>query len=202
MNTRILLATALGLPLAAAPTVAQELDFASSGGAYQAAVRAVWLTPAGEYLGGVTITEDTYTDAMSQIRAQVATGAVTWDLVEPGSQDCVVAANEGLLEPLDHDLIDAGDFPEEVRNEFWLGSIHYSHVIAWNTDTFGEDGPQTWADVWDVERFPGRRALRRAPMEIMEAALRADGVPGDEIYPIDIDRAIASLERIAPHVTV
>jgi putative spermidine/putrescine transport system substrate-binding protein len=198
-NTLILFA---GIALVASPAISQEMTFASSGGAYQEAVRQVWLNPAAESLGGVAVSEDTYSDAMSQLRAQVSTGAVTWDLVELGSYDCVVAANEGLLEPIDYSLIDASDYPEAVRAEYWLGSIYYSNVIAWNTNTYGENGPQSWADVWDVEAFPGTRALWRFPMEMMEAALRADGVASEDLYPIDIDRAIASLERIAPHVSV
>lgn len=68
-------------------------------------------------------------------------------------------------------------------------------------------GPD-FADVWDVKKFPGRRALRKFPRDTIEAALRADGVPGGpEIYkvlgaPGGWDRAFRTLDRIKPHVNL
>jgi putative spermidine/putrescine transport system substrate-binding protein len=74
-------------------------------------------------------------------------------------------------------------------------------VIAWNTETV-ENPPQNWAEFWDVENFPGKRALRNRARDMLEVALLADGVPRDELYPIDVDRAYAKLEEIRPHIDV
>jgi putative spermidine/putrescine transport system substrate-binding protein len=75
-------------------------------------------------------------------------------------------------------------------------------VLIYNTKTYGENGPKTWADFWDVEKFPGRRALGNFPTETLTVAALADGVPLDKVYPLDMDRAFAALERIKPHIAV
>ena len=51
-----------------------------------------------------------------------------------------------------------------------------------------------------MQKFPGRRALRREDTWTIEAALLADGVKENEFYPIDVARAFKSLDRIKPHV--
>ncbi len=64
--------------------------------------------------------------------------------------------------------------------------------------------PPDWAGFWDVKRFPGPRALgngaRGAGTGTFEAALMADGVAPDKLYPLDLDRVFRSLERIKPSI--
>ncbi len=45
-----------------------------------------------------------------------------------------------------------------------------------------ERKPETIADFFDLETFPGRRGMRRVPAVNLEFALMADGVPRDEVY--------------------
>src|SRR5699024_2625058 len=50
-----------------------------------------------------------------------------------------------------------------------------------------------------LERFPGARAWPGDPAFVdssYEIALLADGVPPDELYPLDIERAEAKLDTI------
>jgi putative spermidine/putrescine transport system substrate-binding protein len=75
-------------------------------------------------------------------------------------------------------------------------------VFAYRTDHFTTSTPQNWADFWDVKKFPGRRALYKSPAVNLEVALMADGVPWDKVYPMDIDRAFKSLDRIKPSINV
>ena len=43
------------------------------------------------------------------------------------------------------------------------GDVTWSIVMAYNTDVYpGDSGPKSWADFYDLEKFPGRRALRHA----------------------------------------
>jgi putative spermidine/putrescine transport system substrate-binding protein len=65
--------------------------------------------------------------------------------------------------------------------------------------------PQSIADVFDLEKFPCKRALQKIPAGNLEWALYADGVPIAEIYDVlDTDegkqRAFAKLDTIKDQV--
>ncbi|WP_199259716.1 ABC transporter substrate-binding protein [Paracoccus binzhouensis] len=116
---------------------------------------------------------------------------------------CARGQNEGLLEPLDYAQIpNAAGVPDAFKDDYSVGLSAYATVLAYNTDTFGENGPKSWADFWDVEQFPGKRALRNYARPMLEIALLADGVKPTDLYPLDVDRAYAKLEEIKPHVDV
>ena len=57
-----------------------------------------------------------------------------------------------------------------------------------------------WAAWWDVAAHPGARALGSDPLGTLEFALLADGVAFDQLYPLDLDRAVASLRRVRDSV--
>ncbi|MBZ9739819.1 MULTISPECIES: extracellular solute-binding protein [unclassified Mesorhizobium] len=83
----------------------------------------------------------------------------------------------------------------------------YGTVMSWNTKTFGENPPKTWAEFWDVAKFPNRRALRANAQDLIEIALLSDGVVPADVYPVlstpeGLQRAIKRLEAIKPSVSV
>ena len=183
---------------AGAASAQQTITFASFGGAYQAAQRKAQLDPI-EKLLNITIKEDTLT-GIADVRAQVRANAVKWDVADLGAASCARGTAEGLFEPLDYNVIKTEGIDKTVVQKDWIGVIYYSTVIAWNTQKYGSNGPQSWADFWDATKFPGKRSLYRAPGESMEIALMADGVAPDKLYPLDVDRAIKSLEKVKPHI--
>ncbi len=69
-------------------------------------------------------------------------------------------------------------------------------------DRHGEERSASWTDFFNVEKFPGRRAMRKNPIDSLEQALLADGVPLDKLYPLDVDRAFKVLDKIKPHIAV
>lgn len=89
----------------------------------------------------------------------MSTGNVTLDIVASGSGSAVRAAAEGVLKKLDYNVIDVPSFYPTLYSDYCLGGDEFSTVFAWNTDTYGDAGPQSWADFWDVEKFPGKRCL-------------------------------------------
>jgi len=189
-----LLTIALGPPALAQ----QTLNFASYGGAYQAAQRKALLDPV-EKLLNIVVKEDTLT-GVADVRAQVLAKAVKWDVADLGGASCARGEAEGLFEPLDYSIIKTDGIDKSMIHPHWIGVIYYSTVIAWNTQKYGMNGPQTWADFWDTKKFPGTRSLSRGASETFEVALMADGVDPAKLYPLDVDRAIASLEKIKPSV--
>lgn len=175
----------------------QSITIANYGGAYGEAMwNAIW-APAAEDLG-ITIHQDTL-GSLADVRAQVRSNAVTWDIGELTVDECAVGAQEGLFEPLSFDPEVVAGYEDDAVRETYVLVNTASYVLGWNTDM---QPLSSWADFWDVEGFPGARALRNDPLENVIVALLADGVPLSEAYPPDLDRAFAKLEEIRPHISV
>jgi putative spermidine/putrescine transport system substrate-binding protein len=190
------LMTAAGSGMAAA---ADSITVSSWGGSYQEAQAKAFFKPTADALG-ITIKEDT-TNGLDDVRLQVTGNAVKWDLTELGADECARGTKEGLFEKLDYSVIDASGIDPKLVHDDWVGITYYSVVLIYRTDVFKENGPKTWADFWNVEKFPGRRALGGAfATETLTVAALADGVPLDKVYPLDIDRALKSLDKIRPHI--
>lgn len=196
---------AAALALVAGNALAEEVTVVSWGGSYQEAQSKAMFQPVAKALG-MELKEESY-GGLSDLRLKVKAGAVTWDIVDMGSGTAYRAANEGLVEPLDYDMIDASTMIEGTAMPKCVGTIVFSTVFAYNTETYPENGPQTWADFWDVEKFPGKRAYRGKAWSALEPALLADGVPPEEIYEVmsseeGIQRAIDKIAELKPHIAV
>jgi hypothetical protein len=90
-----------------------------------------------------------------------------------------------------------------MRGEFISGNDVYATLMCYRTDTpLGKNPPKSWADFWDVDKFPGARAARKHPYDTLEFALMADGVAPEDVYPLDVDRAFKSMDRIKPHIDI
>ena len=190
----------------AAPAFAEgEVVFSSWGGSFQDTLRSTLLAPAAEALN-VTVKEDT-TNGIQDVRAQINAGAVAWDVTEQELSTCETLKQEGSLEPLDYSLIDTTGIPEGLIDSHYVGLLAFTKVIAYRKDAFGDNGPSSWADFWDVEKFPGKRGMHGKVNYNLEAALMADGVAKDDVYDVLATdegkaRAWAKLGEIAPEVTV
>ncbi len=171
------------------------------GGRYIEAMKEAWFDPFQELTGMSVSTTGIPDFAKLQVMEKV--GNVEWDLVDTEGTQMQLAMKEGLLEKIDYDLIfkivPKEDLLPEMITEYGLGSVAFSTVIAWNTDV-NKVGPKDWVEFFDTDTFKGRRALYAQPKPSLEIALMASGVPKDEIYPIDIDKAFEALDRIGPKV--
>ncbi|MBL8671540.1 MAG: ABC transporter substrate-binding protein [Alphaproteobacteria bacterium] len=189
----------------AAAAGAQELTVVSFGGSYQEAQSKALFQPAAKAMG-IKVKEETYT-GIADLRLRVKAGSVTWDVVASGSGSAARAGAEGILEKLDYSLIDVSSFYPSLKQDFCVGGDVFSTVLAWNTKTYGDKGPQSWADFWDVKKFPGKRSYRKGVAGALEPALMADGVPPGKVYevlsaPGGIDRAIKKIKELKPHIAV
>jgi putative spermidine/putrescine transport system substrate-binding protein len=182
---------------------AQSMVFASWGGAYQEAVEQAWVEPFSAETG-IDVFRDTEPE-VARIRAMVDTGNVEWDVVTGGGETLMRGADLGLFVEITDDMVDQGSVLPEVRNAYGVPSEIFSTVIGFSRSAFPDGGPKTFADFWDVERFPGRRALPDRPATVLEAALLADGVPKEEIYAVlgtdaGFERALNKVRAIREHV--
>ena len=184
---------------------AQELTVVSFGGSYQEAQSKALFQPAAKALG-IKIKEETYT-SISDAVVKVKAGAVTWDVVASGSGSAARAGAGGFLEKLDYNVIDRSNFVPNTAQDYCVGGDVFSTVMAWNTKTYGDNHPKSWADFWDVKKFPGKRSYRKGVAGALEPALMADGVPADKVYEVQsapggIERAIKKIKELMPNISV
>ena len=133
--------------------------FASWGGAYQAMQRQAFLVPfATEF--GIEVVEDGPPD-YAKVRAMARTGNITWDIIDGSGQASITMGLEGVLEELNLAIVDKTDLFPHIRDAPWIGGggSAFSHMVMWSKDTYGDDGPKTMADVFDKDKFPGRRGI-------------------------------------------
>ena len=204
---KISIGLTLTASLLATTALAQDktVTIASWGGSYQEAQTKALFEPAAKATG-IIVKEETY-GGMSDVRLQVTSGAVTFDIVASGSGSAARAGAEGLLEELDYSVIDVTTFYPALYSKHCVGGDVFSTVYAWNTNTYGDAGPQSWADFWDVEKFPGSRAYRGKVAGALAPAMMADGVPMDKVWEeLDSEegilRAINKVRELKPHIAV
>jgi putative spermidine/putrescine transport system substrate-binding protein len=202
---RLMLAAALAAAALGAPAAARDLTIVSWGGAYQDAQRAVYFQPFMQ-ARGIRLLEETWDGGVGVLRAKMQSGANNWDVVQVEGEELLVGCEEGLFERIDWARVGGRDaYRPDAVHECGVGSIYYSFVLAYDRARIAGEGPRSWADFWDVQRFPGKRALRRGPKTNLEIALLADGVPANQVYatlrsPAGIDRAFAKLDQLRPHL--
>lgn len=197
------------LLLALMPTAAAEtLTVVSWGGAYGRAVQAATLTPFTEQTG-IDIAVETFNGGLAEVRAQVETGNVHWDVVDLETKDIAIGCDEGLFE-----LVAVTDMPEAADGTPAAADYHpdditdcgctvmyNSWIYAYNARSYEGERPQTIMDFFDLAKFPGRRGTRRVAQGNLEFALLADGVPPAAVYetldtPAGIERAFRKLDTI------
>ena len=180
-------------------SAADAITVASWGGTYQEAQTKAFFDPTAKELG-ITIKQDT-TYGLDDVRLQVAGNAVKWDITELGADECARGSKEGLFEKLDYNVIDKRGINPKLVHDDWVGISYTSVVLIYRTDVFGDKGPKTWADFWNVEKFPGRRALSGSQAtETLSVAALAKGTPIDKVYPVDIDGALQSVDKVRGHI--
>jgi len=211
---QIVLGTAASAIALGAAVAQDTMTVVSWGGAYSMSQNKAYHEPYMEKTGISILEEDKSAQALAGIRSQVESGNVSWNLVDMLQADAQRACDEGLLMEIPHDewLAEAPDgtpptedFIEGTLGDCFVPQILYATMFAYNTEAFPDGGPQTIADIWDLEAYPGTRALQRIPQKNLEWALIADGVSPDEVYDVlateeGQDRAFAKLDEIKDNV--
>lgn len=132
---------------------------------------------------------------------QAESGNVRLDIIN--SENVELLRQPGYLAPYSDEL--KALLEENARpGSFTDDSMVFggtANVIVCNPDIM-DRCPTNAEEFWDVEGFPGPRAIFDQAEGALAFALQADGVPPEEIYPLDIDRAIEKLEEIKPEIKV
>ncbi len=133
-----------------------------------------------------------------KIQTMVQANAVTWDICDCGVTTIADLGPKGALSKIDYDIVDKSNVLDGFCYELGVTNYFFSSVMAWDTDKI--EGTPTLADFFDIEKIPGRRMIRKDSQAMLELALLADGVKPEDLYPLDVDRALKKYESIKDHL--
>ncbi len=188
-------------PLCAKAALAQDtLSVMSFGGAYQEAQRKALFEPYATTTG-TKVDEQEYGGEIAKIKAMIESGNTTVDVVDVDAPTLLQGCDEGIFEKIDWSAIGPKeDWIDGTTSDCGVGTIVYATTLAYDGAKLA-DGPTTIKDLFDTQKYPGKRGLWKNPATNLEFALLADGVPPAEVYdtlatPEGVDRAFAKLDTI------
>jgi putative spermidine/putrescine transport system substrate-binding protein len=200
--------TALALPSIWSPSRAQNkrIVVRDDGGIYTKAYGAVYYRPFTQATGIEVVAVQANAEPVAQIKSIVDTKAYTWDMAKI-SLPAILLLTTGSKVYLEKHGLESEPviktIPTQYMSPYGVGTNVYTTVLAYRSDAFkGRKAPASWTDFWNTKEFPGRRGMRKYPFDTIEQALMADGVPTNEVYPCNTDRAFTLLDRIKPEVAV
>ncbi|HEY6430615.1 MAG TPA: extracellular solute-binding protein [Acetobacteraceae bacterium] len=129
----------------------------------------------------------------------VSGGPAQWDLINLTGAEYFAAIKEKLIVPYDYSIIDTTNVPPEYKQEYGIKFSLFLFVMCWDRKRISDDqAPKTWAEFWDTRRYAGKRSLDAniSDGSTLELALLADGVPIDKLFPLDVERALKSLDKL------
>ncbi|MER9770152.1 ABC transporter substrate-binding protein [Mesorhizobium sp. M0189] len=157
---------------------------------------------------GIQVTAVTDQIDFAQIELMVTNNSVSADVAGLPQGSTMAAAAKGYLEEIDYSIFKKDELDGLVsfgKEKYGVAALIYAYTMVYNTEKFpaNKPRPKTWTEFWDAEKFPGVRSLVSGQFGSegpWEEALLADGVAPNAIYPMDIDRIFASLDKIKPHI--
>ena len=173
----------------------------SFGGTYKTAMVEAFCNPFTKKTGVPVQYQEPYNFA--KIRAMHQAKAQQIDATLAVTDQMTFVLESKMAAPIDWSVVDKSALsPVQLSFPNLVGFVVQSNLLCYSKKKWpGADHPNSWADFWNIEKFPGRRSLRRTqPLQMIEAALLADGVKESEFYPIDLDRAFRKLDQIKPHI--
>jgi mannopine transport system substrate-binding protein len=186
----------------------QQVTIASTGGAYDRALKDAWFDPFTKATGiEVRIVSATNAEMRAKAAAMVKSENVSWDLYLEGEIQAASPGHREVTEDLTEFCAAYKSKDGLVSNSCEAGGVllqSTATLLAFRSDEQSTDAPESWADMWDKDRFPGGRAFPNFddPWRVLAAALLADGVTKDELFPLDVDRAFRKLDEVRDDVTL
>ncbi len=172
-----------------------EVVVAAYGGSFQDAQTKAFFESYAKATGAKVI--GTTGTGYAKVKAMVASGTITWDVVSADAAAYENEAKDDLLQPLDYSIIKADGIPAEFRKKYGVGYMTFAENMAWNKDKFPNG--LTPAQFFDP-KVKARRVLPAVPYYNLEFALLADGVKAAGLYPLDVDRALKVINRVKDQI--
>ena len=180
------------LPGISAEVMATEtLTIATFGGVYRESQEKAFFQPFTAETG-VEIKIVEHPGGIEAMQQQIRSGQIEWDVVDLELADNLQACNLGFLATLDHSKLAPApdgtpatkDFFPDTLHECGVANVIYATVLGVNFSYYTGQIPDDISHLFDIDKFPGKRALRRTPIALLEWALLSYGVPKAEVYSL------------------
>lgn len=187
------------LSFAAGEFAGRSVTFATWGGEYADSQKKSYCDPFVQKTGAQVVIDGPIDSG--KLRVMLMQGNYDWHVIVGDEALMLSLAKEDLLLEVDESKVDLNRVLPQFRHKYGVFIEVGSNLVAYSTPAFeGKKAPSTWADLFDLQAYPGKRMLSNSPRGTLEIALLADGVPADKLYPLDIERALKKLDIIKDSV--
>ncbi len=194
---------------------ADSLTVSNWGGSYIKAQRQAYLDPFSQSTG-IDLALKDYSGGFATLRDANEDPQHNFDVIDMLEFEALLACEDGLLvkfDRFDRSLLNpapngesAGkDFVDEAILDCGIAHLEFATVLAYNDRNFPDEKPTSIRDFFDLEKFPGKRAIHKSPHAILEWALMSYGVPSQQIYDLlstqrGLDLVARRLNQIRDHI--
>ncbi len=203
MPARTLLVAVALVAACHAAALARDLTVVVRGAATPDAVRHSIAAPFSA-AADIPVQLESWGGGLDTLRSQLKAPDNTWDVVEVNAEELAADCGDGLFEKLDWSAIGGKDhYLAQGVSDCGVGAALTTLVLAWDRDKF--PAAPSWADFWDVAKYPGKRGLYKGVRGNLEFALIADGVSPSDVYKVlgtsdGVDRAFRKLDQLKPYI--
>ncbi|MEQ8442608.1 MAG: extracellular solute-binding protein [Alphaproteobacteria bacterium] len=184
------------MPLSAGAQDVRDLHVMNAGGSFGDALEACVNEQLLESHGIRVITETP--GGYAKMQAQARSGVITNTVSDGSTADLFRMTAEGLLEEINWDQLNPDPMFDEAMHQYGFGAQYYSTIMAWRDDV---PQPASFREFFDVENFPGVRALPDYPGFVLPFAALGGGQSVEDVSNgVDLDLAFETLNRIKDHV--
>lgn len=180
-------------------SAAERISLANFGGDTLKAYADV-LTNSFERETGISVDLDGSGPLLGSVKKMVDEHSVHWDVIDG---DGVYGPKLGpdYLEPIDYTVVNPGAFFPWNKQPLGAGSYVYSHVLTYDTSKLAE-APTSWADFFDLKKFPGKRSMFKWFLCMPEACMLAAGRKPEDVYPIDMKLVLEMVKSLGDNLVL
>ena len=189
--------------LGAGTVVARDLMIVGFGGGFQDNARGA-LFQGYAKATNQKVLDDVYNGEMAKVYSMVKAGDVTYDVIMVEAPELVRGCEDGVFEKMDWSVVKKDKFIPGGTSVCGAGAVLWGVSLFYDSTKI-KDGPDSYAKLWDLKTYPGKRAMRFGPKMTMEIALLADGVAPADVYkvlatPAGQKRAFDKLDQIKSQI--
>ena len=142
------------------------------------------------------VAQDSTGPSAGRIRSMVESGKTTWDLCDSSAASSILLSKLGLLNKMDYSVINKADsIDPSFTLEYGAAPYSFTSVLVYDSAKYPTP-PTSWADFWDLKKFPGTRLMRKDATVMLDIAQMALGKDPKNLYPLDLKACLNKIKEI------